>query len=465
MSEPSWNRLTEELREAESPRRRRRACRKLAATGDPAVIPFLRNAYLQDDHETVRDAAREALALFKARQQGNSTRRFPPGRRFLQVLTSALAILLLASLALHALSLWGEDDESDDGLTGAIFNQPPTPRDRVVVLVEERLRQAEGVASSLRAEIARSDATGQVTCDLDYQVPEPVGLAPIDQITYPDLNIAAMKVDAALPALQKALLFLQNACSDPAIKTERVLASAIELDTVEAHLKEASKTLQQAIASPAPTFGPTVTPSPTSTASPTLTQTPTHTSTPGTPTLTVPPTETVPPTATLTATASPTFTRTPTPTPSPTATLPFPDLDYRAILPALRERYAVMADLRNNFRTGMADQWEQALSPQGQTTTSYCTLGPWPAVFALTAEQQALLDAPGVADPQLEEAIRLQQEGMGLALEARALYEATCMAYALAGSAEQGLALANEALAMLTESQNLYDQIRARPSG
>jgi hypothetical protein len=464
MKKTAWDRLTEELREAENPRRRRRACRKLVATGDPAVIPFLRNAYLQDDHEAVRDAAREGLAFFKARQAGRRTRRYPPGRRFLRALAGLLAILLLASLALNALALWGEDGATGDGLTSALFEQPPTPREGVIALVEERLGQAAGLAASLRAEIASSDATGQLACDQALQVPEPVGLADIDQITYPDLNMAAMRVDAALPALQKALLFFQNACSDPAIKTERILASAIELDTVEAHLKEASETLQEAIVNPAPTFGPTVTPLPTDTASPTLTPAPTLTLTPGTPALTAPPAEIAPPTATPTATASPAPTRTPTPAPSPAPTLPFPALDYRTILPALRERYAVMADLKNNFRTGMIDQWEQALSAQGQTSVSFCRLAPWPALFALTPEQQSLLNAPGVADSQLEETIRLQQEGLRLALEARTLYEASCAGYNLAGTAQQGLALANEALARLTESQHLYDLIRARPS-
>ncbi len=460
MNKPSWDDLTGQLSEAKRPRQRRIACRKLAKTGDPAVIPFLRNAYLQDDDEGVRDAARQALAVFKARQEGRSTRRFPPGRRFLRVVAGVLAVLLLVSLALNGLTLLGEDnDEETDQPSGSIFDQPPSPREDVLAQVESRLRDARQLATDLRGEIAISDATGELTCDFDYSVPEPVGLAAIDQVTYPDLHIAAMNVDAALPALQRALLLLNIACQNPVTKTERILASAVELDKVDNQLQEASEQLQRAIVSPAPTVGPTVTPLPTATATPSLTPTPT------TPTATVPPSATVPASVTPTPTLSPTPTRTPTVTPPPTATLPFPDLDYRAILAALRERYAVMGDLKNSYGTGMINQWEQALSPQGQTATSYCTLTHWPAAFALTPEQQSLLDSPTAADPQLADAIRLQQEGLALALEARALYEASCWDYNLAGSAEQGLALANDALARLVQSQNLYDLIRARPSG
>ncbi|MCZ7540692.1 MAG: HEAT repeat domain-containing protein [Anaerolineae bacterium] len=464
MSKPSWDDLTGQLSEAKRPRQRRAACRKLARTGDPAVIPFLRNAYLQDDDEGVRDAARLALATFKARQEGRSTRRFPPGRRLLRLVTGALAALLLASLALNGLALLS-DDESADQPSGSIFDEPPSPRREVIAQVETRLGDARQLAADLRNEIAISDATGDLTCDFAYSVPEPVSLAAIDQVTYPDLHIAAMNVDAALPALQKALMFLDIACQNPAIKTERILASAVELDKVDNQIQEASEQLQRAIVSPAPTVGPTVTPLPTATATPSLTPTPT------TPTATVPPSATVPasitptPTVSPTPTISPTPTRTPTTTPSPTATLPFPDLDYRAILVALRERYAVMGDLKSSYGIGMIDQWEQALSPQGQASTSYCALERWPTAFALRPEEQALLDSPTAADPQLADAIRLQQEGLALALEARALYEATCWDRNLASSAEQGQALANDALNRLAQSQNLYDLIRARPPG
>lgn len=466
MSKPSWDVLTGQLSEAKRPRQRRAACRQLARTGDPAVIPFLRNAYLQDDDESVREAAREALALFRARQEGRGTRRFPPGRRFLRLVTGVLALLLLASLALNGLALLGKDDGETSGQSsGSIFDEPPSPREEVIAQVEARLYDARQLAADLRSEIAISDATGELACGFAYSVPEPVGLAAIDEVTYPDLRIAAMNVDAALPTLQKALLLLNIACQNPATKTERILASAVELDRVDNQIQEAGEQLQRAIFSPAPTVGPTVTPLPTATATPSLTPTP------STPTATVPPSATVPasitptPTVSHTPTISPTPTRTPTITPSPTATLPFPDLDYRAILVALRERYAVMGDLKNSYGIGMIDQWEQALTPQGQASTSYCALTRWPAAFALMPEQQALLDSPTAADPQLADAIRLQQEGLALALEARALYEATCWDYNLASSAEQGLALANDALTRLTQSQNLYDLIRARPPG
>jgi hypothetical protein len=66
MNQTKWEIWTEQLLNSADPKARRKACQKLAATRDPAVIPFLRRAYLEDDDESVRDAARDALAYFKA---------------------------------------------------------------------------------------------------------------------------------------------------------------------------------------------------------------------------------------------------------------------------------------------------------------------------------------------------------------------------------------------------------------
>lgn len=455
MTDSAWDRLIDQLSTAPKARSRRAACRKLAATRNPAAIPYLRNAYLSDDDDGVREAARQALAQFKAQQEGRPVGRFRLNQRLLATMLWALIILFLFSVVLNgARLLAGQGAKATP--TPFRFDRPPSPREQVLAQVEAHLREAERLATGLRGELDRFNATGQVSCDLNYQLPEPVGLLPIDEITYPDLRIAALNVDVTLPTLQKALLLLQGACKNPATQTERALQAAIELDKVDNQILEARQQLKRAITDPAPTVGPTVTPLPT------------HTSTPVPSATQAPPTPTGQATATgqsgATFTPTPTFTITFTPafTPSPTATLPFPDLDYPAILRALRERYVIIGDLQNNYGTGMIDQWQQALTPQGQTSTLPCNLSPWPAAFDFTAEQRAKLDAPDVADPQLEQAVQLQQEGIALALQARSLYEGTCWNYNLAGSAAQGLPLANQALQKLLESQRLYDLIRAR---
>jgi hypothetical protein len=123
----------------------------------------------------------------------------------------------------------------------------------------------------------------------------------------------------------------------------------------------------------------------------------------------------------------------------------------------------VLGDLKNNYGTGMIDQWQKSTTAEGQTSTSFCTLSQWPEPFALTDAQQAELNKPAVADPLLEEAIQLQQDGLDLASQARTLYERDCPTLALASSAQEGSALAEQALDKLTQSQDITDQIRARP--
>jgi hypothetical protein len=87
----------------------------------------------------------------------------------------------------------------------------------------------------------------------------------------------------------------------------------------------------------------------------------------------------------------------------------------------------------------------------------------WPQPYVLTAEDEAALNAPGVDDPLLREALQLQQAGIQAALSARALYERDCPAGVLANSVVEGLPLAEEAYDNLTQLQELLDEMRARP--
>lgn len=454
MSTPEWDSLTEQLREDSDPKVRRKACQQLAATRDPAVIPFLRNAYIQDDDEKVREAARRALVMFKALHEGKSLRRFPVGERVLTLALGGLAALFVISLVLNGLFL--VLDRNDDDSADRIEQTTPSSRSDLVDRIQGTLGDADALTASLRGEITAYNDTGRVACPITHEVPPPLQLAEIDNYTYPDLEIVAARLDLTLTPLQTALVLLQSACGDPDTQTEKVLQTATKLDQVEAQLKDVRSLLNVAITNPAPTVGPTVTPLPTWTFTPEPTATPVPAS------ATVPPTVTAPATNTPMPTLTPTVTPSPTVTLSPTPTLPFPNLDYPDILRNLSRRYIVLGDLQNSYGTGMIDQWQKALE-SGQTSTSYCQLSEWPAAFSLSAQQIALLQAPDVADPQLENAVRLQQEGLDLAVQARALYQRDCYGLNLAASAQEGIALAQQAQEKLTESQSLTDAIRARP--
>ena len=454
MNQPKWETWTERLLNSTDPKARRKACQKLAATRDPAVIPFLRKAYLEDGDESVRDAARDALAYFKAvgenRRMGPS---LPIGERALSILLGALAILFVISLLLNGLQIISSSDNKDDANKHRLVGDP-TDRTALVNRIQDHLSQARDLSANLHGEIDQYNAAGQVACPLNYTLPEPVALAEIDRYTYPDLGIAGDKLDVTLIPLQTALVLLNGACSDPAEQTARVLEASGKLDQANSQLNEVDQLLQTAITNPAPTVGPTETPLPTWTPTPTAT----FTATPITPTL--PPTETSPATGTP---LPPTETPAPTPTLAPTATLPFPSgLDYSAILKELRDRERIIADLKNTLGDGMIDQWENA-GNNIPNAPSRCTFDPWPAPFELSPDQLAALHAPGVADPQLEQAIQLQRDGIALAQQARALFEPACAGLTLANSADQGIAIATQALDKLTQARSITDEIRARP--
>jgi hypothetical protein len=109
----------------------------------------------------------------------------------------------------------------------------------------------------------------------------------------------------------------------------------------------------------------------------------------------------------------------------------------------------------------MIDRWKKALEGE-KLSTNFCTLSAWPPAFELTPEQAAELQRPGVADPELEQAIQLTQEGLALALQARGLYEPSCQVQTLADTAQQGTSLALQALDKLSQAQTVIDTIRRR---
>ncbi len=456
MNAPKWAALTEKLTNHPDPKVRRKACLRLAATRDPEVILSLRKAYYEDQDERVREAARDALARFKTLAAEQSTRRFPLSDRVLNVILGVLVVIFVVSLALNIVRMLGDvsTKKQPDDQSG-VFN--PTDRTVLVAQIEERLGAAQTLSENLRTIIINYNQSGQVVCDPANQIPAALAFSEMDKKTYPDLAVIANKFDASLNPLTTALVLLNQACSDPNKQTVNVVEAGPKLEQTEAQLSEVASLLQMAITNPAATVGPTVTPLPTWTPTPTITNTP------------APPTATLPVTATLVETSTPIHTLTPTISPTPTLTLtprptlPFPALDYPQILNDLSARYIVMGDIKNGYGSGMLDQWNK-VKDGGAASTSLCDhLQLWPDAFALTPEQQALLDAPNVADPSLERAIQLQAEGLDFARRARELYERDCPIGALNTSMAQGIRLSEDALGRFEASMQFVEEISNRP--
>ncbi len=121
----------------------------------------------------------------------------------------------------------------------------------------------------------------------------------------------------------------------------------------------------------------------------------------------------------------------------------------------------VIGDLQNRYKSGMIDRWQQAQAGEAMST-SFCTLQAWPAPFEWTPDQQAIINAPNVSDPQLENAVQLVNEGLDLAYQARAIYKSSCQSQTLASTAASGIPLAQTALDRLNAAYDLLEVIRQR---
>ncbi|MBN2304004.1 MAG: HEAT repeat domain-containing protein [Anaerolineae bacterium] len=455
MSKANWDSLVDQLRNPDTDvKTRRKACKQLAATGDPAVIPFLRNAFLQPDEDAgVREAARKGLAHFKAQHEGATGRSFPVSDRTLLMILGGLAAIFVISLILHGLTMLLGGDENNQDNQNTFVQLEPTGRDDLIAQISDQIQQTYEDIASIRSVIQTYNDTQTIDCQPTFNRPPGVQLSPVDRDIYRrDLTNVADNFNVVLLSLQKAQVRWDLACTTNEIQINAILEASAALDETENGLQPVQTALQQAIDNP-----PTPTPTPTATHTPTLSPTPlpyTATSQP-----------TVQPTAenTATPTVTPTLTPTLTNTPSPTATLPYPALDYPGILRELRDRSLIMGDLDSNYDNGIINQWRAVQDPD-YTATQRCTFDPWPAAFDFSQAQLAELARNDVADPELRDAVRLQQEGIALAIQARAMFEPDCAAGTLANSVAQGLPLAEQALEKLEESQVLADAIRARPA-
>lgn len=457
MSDSKRDKLLAQLSNETDSQQRKDACKKLAATRDPSVIPALRETYNHDSDDAVKAAAREALTRFKMMQirteRGGAF-------RVLRSVLIALVLLFVVSLGLNGAALLSEDNDAD---SPEARPRIVTDRTELIIQVGSKLNEAQVLTSNLRNEITKYDNTGQVDCAMSYDSPALLDLSDDDEYTYPDIRSIGETFNAAQPKFEIVMKLFNNACIDPDAQTASVIKAAQTLDEIEAHLTETNRLLQRAINNPVPTVGPTETPQP-----PTETFTPPAATTQpaqatGTPGVAVTGSAESDATSAPATPLPPTATATFTPVPSPT--LPLPGLDYAAIVAEFRERLQrdFLWDLQNPFGTGMLDQWQQSISTQGQTTTNYCQLTPaWPEPFTLSDEQQAQLNAPGVADDLLQEALQLQQDAFALARQARALYERDCAQSNLSDSAGTGITLLTEAVDKLDRVQNLLNDIAAR---
>lgn len=459
MSDSKRDTLLAQLSHETDPKKRKAACKELAATRDPSVIPALREAYDHDSDDAVKAAAREALTRFKRMQVRKERGR---ASRVLRSVLIVLVLLFVVSLVLNGAVLLSEDSDADGP---EARQRVVTDRTELIIQVGGKLNEAQVLTSNLRNEITKYDNTGQVDCAMSYESPAMLNLSDDDEYTYPDIRSIGESFNTAQPKFEIVMKLFNNACTDPDQQTTSVIKAAQTLDEIEAHLEQANRQLQRAINNPVLTVGPTETAQPptetftppVATAQPArITTTPdvavTGSAEPNATSATATP---LPPTATATATF--------TPVPSPT--MPLPGLDYTAIVAGFRERLqqGFLWDLQNSFGTGMLDQWQQSISAQGQTTTNYCQLTPvWPEPFALSDEQQAQINAPGVADDLLQETLQLQQDAFALARQARALYERDCAQSNLSDSADTGIILLTEAVDKLERVQNLLDEIAAR---
>lgn len=459
MAEPAWDDLIEQLHDPNA-KARRKAIRRLAAGGDPSAIPLLRNSYLQDDDDRVRLAAEKALHQFRARQEGlgRAQRSLPPDHALGRLVT-ALAVLLVgllaANIGVRALSRAnGESGASADRLVPAV-ERSVLERD-----LRTRLAQMREAMASLRERDRLYRESGALACEEAGRLLPPLELSEATRQAYQaDLTRVAAALDAALPPLHSAQARWDAMCAAGIANMADIVRASAELDQVAVDLALAESDLLAAIANPAPTFGPSPTP--------TLAPSATLAAVPGSGN---PQAQNPPPTAASTATETPIPSPTPlpsmTPSPTPTATptpLPLPRLEYPAVLRQMSQRLAVIGDLRRPYRNGMLDNWER--SQQGEPISALsCTLDPWPGAYEWSPEERAQLDQPATADPELEEALRLINQGLALAAEARALYEPSCRAQTLADTVDEGLPLAIRAYEILTEAQELVERIRRRPS-
>jgi hypothetical protein len=218
MSEPKLDELAEQLQDPE-PKVRRKACRRLVATKDPQVLPFLRNAYLQDEDEQVHDIAHDGLAAFKAMQTGKRSR---VNERRLRRIVIGLAVVFFVSLLLNV-AVMGMDSGGDDSAgsgedeaalpSTATIDPDLSPREKLIATIDRELTQAQHDAQNLRQEIEYYFESAEPVCEANYYRPADLEFTPEQREQYPELVTIADRLNIILDSLRIAQLSWDGRCA------------------------------------------------------------------------------------------------------------------------------------------------------------------------------------------------------------------------------------------------------------
>jgi hypothetical protein len=319
MSQTELDQLFTQL-SSEDAKARRSAAQRLGQLKQPEAISRLANVYTNDEDETVRKAAADALRVFRRMEQSDDEE-VKTGLssetlfRIRTVLLITLALTVFANVGLLVSRLLPQPGDAQPIQTAV------TPRDELVKAFSKRIEDARDDTNLLRRIYSGIQGLGieaikvnrEQCAKLAGSQVSQVALGNLDSITYPDLREVNELINAAVLKIFPLRNSLNTICTltngDELKRQLDAFGGADKLvrdtdDIKNKDLAAADAGLQKAINSPAATVGPTFTPTATNTPLPTITPSPAP------PTATVPTNTPVPtqgPTSTPTTAVSPTL--------------------------------------------------------------------------------------------------------------------------------------------------------------
>lgn len=366
MSDAELTTLVDQLLDAEDPKVRRDAARRMGELRNPSAITYLVQAYTGDSDQAVRKAAERALLTYRRMEQqragaqsgsketitiGNVTLTADQLSLFRRILTVVLVVTVVGNVALFAVRAIKTLASQQSGPVQTVA----TPRDELVNRLQIRIDTLKTEAPPIRKKFtnfqAELEGLNRVPkCETLEATAVRVGaLAEIDGKTYPDIGEANAPLVIAEQKYLEVRGDYESWCKITDLNTLKgqvasrpggavFLVNKLD-EAVTKDLSNAQALLDRAIRSPAPTVGPSVTPTPTITPTSSETPTPAPTETPG-PTPTPGEATTEPPTPeSVQATAAPTV------APTQVAVAPQPPEDFNAGFPVLA-RYQVDTSFR-----------------------------------------------------------------------------------------------------------------------
>ncbi len=278
--DPTLDRLLDQLFD-EDARTRRKAAQELGKLGNPEAIADLVNVYNKDADAGVRKAAGDALRTYRQIEQrmlnkGDAAESSGPNLG--PLLTRArlgLGITLAITLMINIVFIGMSIAKSLQGTpTPPAAQTVPSARNDVVTLISKRLDDTRTEATNLRKvfSVVQGMGVSGMSQDLCTQLPSStlnkMELAPIDRITYPDLNRVTGLLNIPIVKVEdlRTSYVLLCAIKDPKQFEQTIgirgggAAFVTEADDVlNKDLPGAQAALKNAIDKPAPTVGPTFT--------------------------------------------------------------------------------------------------------------------------------------------------------------------------------------------------------------